>query len=408
MFSCENLQSSALKFFQQLSIEWRQVFTDMMKLAFLLFALVALSECLHKFPLIKGKTVRQKMQEKGQWDVFRQKYPYNPMAKFDSSYAVGTESMTNDADLSYYGVISVGTPAQSFTVLFDTGSSNLWVPSTYCSSQACTNHALFNPQQSSTYEGTSQTVSIQYGTGSMTGYLGYDTVEVGGITITNQIFGLSETEDDFMYYMVPDGILGLAFPSISSSGATPVFDNMMSQGLVSQDLFSVYLTSDSADGSVVIFGGIDSSYFTGSIYWIPLSSESYWQISMNSVTINGNAVACSGGCQAIVDTGTSYIVGPSSDIENLLSSLGASVDQNGDAFINCNSVGSLPDLTFTLGGYAFSIPPSAYVSQNSNGCMIDISNGGNSQLWILGDVFIREFYTIFDRSNNQVGLAVVA
>lgn len=68
--------------------------------------------------------------------------------------------------------------------------------------------------------------------------------QVAGIADTNQIFGLSQTEPgSFLYYSPFDGILGLAYPSIASSGATPVFDNMWNQGLVSQDLFSVYLSS---------------------------------------------------------------------------------------------------------------------------------------------------------------------
>lgn len=70
--------------------------------------------------------------------------------------------------------------------------------------------------------------------------------KVGGITVSNQIFGLSETEGQFMEYMQSDGILGLAFPSMAASGATPVFDNMMSQNLVSSDLFSVYLSRQNA------------------------------------------------------------------------------------------------------------------------------------------------------------------
>ncbi|XP_036390081.1 pepsin A-like [Megalops cyprinoides] len=377
----------------------------MMKLAVVLCALVAFSECLHKVPLIKGKTVREALQEKGLWEEYRKQHPYNPMAKF---YQSGLEPMTNDADLSYYGVISIGTPPQSFKVIFDTGSSNLWVPSVYCNSQACNNHARFNPQQSSTFQSTSQSLSIQYGTGSMTGFLGYDTVQVGGISVANQIFGLSQTEAPFMANMVADGILGLAFPSISSSGATPVFDNMMKQGLVSQDLFSVYLSGNEQAGSVVLFGGIDTSYYTGNIYWIPLSSETYWQISMESVTINGNVVACSGGCQAIVDTGTSQIVGPSSDISNIINYVGASMDQYGDSTVNCNSISSMPAITFTINGYAFTIPATAYVSQSYYGCNTGFGNGGSDQLWILGDVFIRQYYTIFDRGNNYVGLAQVA
>ncbi|XP_018617085.1 pepsin A-like [Scleropages formosus] len=375
-----------------------------MKWAVVLLAMVALSECQHKVPLIKGKTVRETMEEKGLWEDFRQKYPYNPMAKFDSSFAAADEPMTNDADLSYYGVISIGTPPQSFKVIFDTGSSNLWVPSVYCSSQACQNHQKFDPRQSSTFKWAGKSLSIQYGTGSMTGSLAYDTVRVASIVDTNQMFGLSQTEAPFMAHMVADGILGLAFASISSSGATPVFDNMIAEGLLSQDLFSVYLTSNSQSGSMLTLGGIDSSYYTGQIAWIPLSSETYWQITMESVTINGNVIACNGGCQAIVDTGTSLLVGPAADINNMNQWVGATVN-NGDAVVNCNNIQSMPDISFNINGYSFTIPASTYVRQSTYyGCRTGFS-GSDSNLWILGDVFIREYYSIFDRSNRMVGLA---
>ncbi|KAL1020841.1 hypothetical protein UPYG_G00005400 [Umbra pygmaea] len=375
-----------------------------MQWAVVLCALVALSECSFKIPLIKGKTARQTLMEKGIWEETRQKYPYRPMAKFIQT---GDESMTNDADLSYYGVISIGTPPQSFKVIFDTGSSNLWVPSVNCNSAACQNHAEFNPSESSTFTWANKPVSISYGTGSMTGQLAYDTVSLGGLTVTNQMFGASETEAPFMANMVADGILGLAFPSLAAGGATPVFDNMMSQGLVSQDLFSVYLSGNSAEGSVVSFGEIETNYFNGQITWIPLTSETYWQIQMDSVTINGNVVACSGGCQAIIDTGTSQIVGPDSDISNINNWVGATTDQYGQADVNCNNLPNMPEITFTLNGNAFTIPATAYTSQDY-GCHTGFGNGGSSQLWILGDVFIRQFYAIFDRQNNMVGLAAIA
>ncbi|XP_066499815.1 pepsin A-like [Hoplias malabaricus] len=374
-----------------------------MKLIVLLCALVALSESL-RIPLIKGKTARENLREQGRWEQYRLNHPYSPITKFSQS---GAESMTNDADLSYYGVISIGTPGQSFQVIFDSGSSNLWVPSVSCSSSACQNHNKFNPQASSTFQSTNQALSIQYGTGSMTGYLGYDNVQVGGITVQNQIFGLSQTEAPFMANMVADGILGLAYQSIASDDATPVFDNMMSQGLVSQDVFSVYLSSNGQQGSVVLFGEIDSSYYTGNINWIPLSSETYYQVTMDSVTINGQTVACSGGCQAIIDTGTSLIVGPTSDINNINSWTGATIDQYGDATVSCSNVQSMPSVTFTLNGYTFTIPASSYVTQDSYGCRTGFSGSGDS-LWILGDVFIRNYYTIFNRSSNSVGLAQIA
>ncbi|XP_033485642.1 pepsin A-like [Epinephelus lanceolatus] len=373
-----------------------------MKWLVVLSALVAFSECFHKIPLIKGKTARQDLQEKGLWEEYRKKYPYNPMVKFQQS---GTESMTNDADLSYYGVISIGTPPQSFSVIFDTGSSNLWVPSDYCNSQACQNHRKFNPQQSSTFKWGDQPLSIQYGTGSMTGYLAIDNVEVGGITVQNQVFGISRTEAPFMAHMTADGILGLAFQTIAADNVVPVFDNMVKQGLVSQPLFSVYLSSHGEQGSEVVFGGIDNSHYTGQVTWVPLTSATYWQIKMDGVKINGQTVACAGGCQAIIDTGTSLIVGPTNDINNMNSWVGASTNQYGESTVNCQNVGSMPEVTFTLNGHDFTIPASAYVSQNYYGCNTGFGQGGSDQLWILGDVFIREYYVIFDAQARYIGLA---
>ncbi|XP_071399518.1 pepsin A-like [Centroberyx affinis] len=375
-----------------------------MKWAVVVCAMVALSECLVQIPLEKGKSAREVLEEQGLWEEYRKTFPYNPTLKFDQSFAVGDESMTNDADLAYYGIISIGTPPQSFKVVFDTGSSNLWVPSIYCNSPACNNHDKFNPGTSSTYRHNGSPLSIRYGTGSMTGILGYDTVTVGGLPVRNQIFGMSETEAPFMQYMRADGILGLAYPRLSASGATPVFDNMMKEGLVNQDLFSVYLSSHAQGGSVVTFGGIDPSHYQGQITWIPLSNELYWQITVDSVTVNGQVVACNGGCQAIVDTGTSLIVGPQSSISSINSWVGAT-SQNRDYVVNCNSISQMPDVTFHIHGQEFTIPSSAYVRQSQYfGCRTGFGNGGSS-LWILGDVFIRQYYSVFNRAQNMVGLA---
>ncbi|XP_062384465.1 pepsin A-like [Sardina pilchardus] len=367
-----------------------------MKVAIILCSMLALSECMVRIPLNKVKTGREKLEEQGLWEEYSKKYPYRPFAKF-SSYAVGKEQMTNDADLAYFGVVSIGTPPQSFRVVFDTGSSNLWVPSVYCRSDACRARNKFSPSQSSTFMDTRRFLQIRYGTGSMTGFLGYDTVSVGGIQVPNQIFGLSVTEAPFMAHMQADGILGLAYPRLAAAGAQPVFTNMVQQGLV-KNYFSVYLSRNSESGSEVIFGGYDPNHYTGSIVWIPLSSETYWQITVDSVTVNGKTVACNGGCQAIVDTGTSLIIGPSSGISNMNYAVGGN-------YVRCGNIRNMPDITFNIHGHAFTLPASTYVRQsNYYGCNTAFSASGDS-LWILGDVFIREYYAIFDMGQNYVGLA---
>ncbi|XP_005140243.2 pepsin A-like [Melopsittacus undulatus] len=377
----------------------------------LLFSFVALAQCLgHRIPLRKGKSLRQALQEHGLLERYLKEHPYNPAAKYYES-GVSSEPMQNYMDDSYYGTISIGTPPQDFTVIFDTGSSNLWVPSVYCSSQPCSNHNLFNPAESSTFVSTNDSVYIAYGTGSMSGVLGYDTVRVADIDVYHQIFGLSETEPgDFFYYTPFDGILGLAFPSLASSGATPVFDNMMSEGLVAKDLFSVYLSKNEESGSFVLFGGIDPYYVRNGITWIPLSAETYWQITMDSVSINSMAVACSNGCQAIVDTGTSLLAMPSTALAQVYSVLG--VSSGGQVRIACSSRGSLPAIVFHINGAEFAVTPEAYVVERDGSCSLGFQSVGvpteSGELWILGDVFIREYYVIFNRATNSVGLSPLA
>ncbi|NWR07920.1 PEPA protein, partial [Paradoxornis webbianus] len=371
----------------------------------LLLALVGLAQGFQtRVPLRKMKSLRQRLQEQGLLESFLKQHPYNLAAKYFPGIAV--EALENYMDDEYFGTISIGTPPQEFTVVFDTGSSNLWVPSVFCSSPACRNHNRFNPAESSTFLSTNDTLFIAYGTGSMTGVLGYDTVDVAGINVRNQIFGLAETEPgDFFYYTPFDGILGLAFPSIASSGATPVFDNMMMENLVDRNLFSVYLSRDSQGGSFVLFGAIDPYYTTRGISWIPLSAETYWQITMESVSIKGSPVACSSGCQAIVDTGTTLLAVPIRAFRTLMRLLGAS--SSGE--ISCEAVSKLPSLIFHIHGKEFPVPPRAYVLRSNGYCTLGLQGMDTpteeGELWILGDVFIREYYVVFDRTNNKVGLS---
>uniref|UniRef100_A0A7N4NHT3 Peptidase A1 domain-containing protein n=1 Tax=Sarcophilus harrisii TaxID=9305 RepID=A0A7N4NHT3_SARHA len=303
----------------------------------------------------------------------------------------------------YFGKIYIGTPPQEFTVVFDTGSSNLWVPSVYCNSTACENHHRFSPSESSTFNSTEEPLSIQYGTGSMEGVLGYDTVS--SIVDPDQIFGLSTQEPGNIFtYSEFDGILGLGYPSLAVDQATPVFDNMMNKHLVAQNLFSVYMNRH-GPGSMLTLGAIDSSYYTGSLHWVPITVQGYWQFSVDRITVNGQVVACDGGCQAILDTGTSLLVGPSYDISNIQSVIGATQGQYGEFDIDCSSLSSMPTVVIHINGRQYPLPPSAYTIQMESVCTSGFQGDGSSQLWILGDVFIREYYSVFDRANNRVGLA---
>ncbi|NXT89878.1 PEPC protein, partial [Anhinga rufa] len=133
----------------------------------------------------------------------------------------------------YFGEISIGTPPQNFLVLFDTGSSNLWVPSTYC--------LWFNSSLSSTFSDIGVTYTLSYGFGDLWVELGYDTVTIQNIVIRSQEFGLSLDEPSRpFYYLDFDGILGMTFAGVGISGYDTLMQNMLRQNQLTEPIFSFY------------------------------------------------------------------------------------------------------------------------------------------------------------------------
>lgn len=324
--------------------------------------------------------------------------------------AIVKEPLTNYQDAQYYGVMSIGTPPQWFNILFDTGSSNLWVPSVHCDgNMACRTHHTYNSSRSSTSQQVGTNFSIQYGTGSLTGFLTTDVINVNGIIVKHQTFAeaVSEPGTTFVHARF-DGICGMGYPSISVDRVTPVFNNMVQQGLVSPPVFSFYLNRNPSaqPGGELIFGGSDPAHYISPFTYVPLSRRGYWQFKMDSVTVYVKGITvCQNGCQAIADTGTSLIVGPKGDIGTLNRAIGAIADQSGMMLVDCNKIYQLPKITFTIAGMEFTLNGEDYIIViNSNTCMSGLSPS-NSNLWILGDVFIGRYYTEFDMGNNRVGFA---
>nr|XP_006137281.1 cathepsin E [Pelodiscus sinensis] len=390
-----------------------------MKRLILLVLCLWLASGLQRVPLKRHKSLRKILREHGQLSKFWKAQNLDMVQYTEDCSAIPetNEPLINYLDMEYFGQISIGTPPQNFTVLFDTGSSNLWVPSIYCVSKACAVHSRFHPSDSSTYNEVGTPFSIQYGTGSLSGIIGSDQVTVEGITVSNQQFAESVSEPGTTFLDSEfDGILGLAYPSLAVDGVTPVFDNMMAQNLVDLPIFSVYMSrnADSSAGGEILFGGFDPSHFSGTLNWVPVTKQGYWQIQLDNIQVGGTVAFCAEGCQAIVDTGTSLITGPSKDIKEMQNYIGA-VPMDGEYAVECNNLNVMPDVTFTINGIPYTLNPQAYtLTDISDGMTFCTSGfqGLNMQppagpLWILGDVFIGQFYSVFDRGNNRVGLAPV-
>ncbi|MBN3311784.1 CATD protein, partial [Atractosteus spatula] len=319
----------------------------------------------------------------------------------------------------YYGVIGIGSPPQNFSVVFDTGSSNLWVPSVKCSflDLACWFHHRYDSRKSSSYVQNGTEFAIQYGRGSLSGFISQDTVTVC-LAIPAQQFAEAVKQPGLAFALARfDGILGMAYPSISVDGVPPVFDTAMANKLLPQNIFSFYINRDQTGpvGGELVLGGVDPSFYQGELHYVNVTRKAYWQIAMDGVAVGSQLSLCKGGCQAIVDTGTSLLIGPSQEIRALHKSIGAIPLLMGVAMIDCKKIPSLPVVSFSLGGKQFNLTGKDYVLNESQaGVSVCLSGFMGMDvpppagpLWILGDVFIGRYYSVFDREKDRVGFAPV-
>nr|XP_012958764.3 pepsin B-like [Anas platyrhynchos] len=373
-----------------------------------------LSEGVVRIQLRKYKSARELMREAGVLKDYLKKMKHDPARRyhFGRSYLVH-EPMASHLDSSFFGEISLGTPPQSFLVLFDTGSSNLWVPSTLCQTAACKNHATFDPRASSTFVNNGRTYTLSYGSGSLTVQLGYDTLKIQNIKVKHQEFGLSKNEpSEPFYYAQFDGIMGMAYPSLAVGGTPTVLQGMLQQNQLTQPIFSFYFSRHPTYnyGGELILGGVDKRLYTGEIVWAPVTQELYWQVAINEFAIGGSPTGwCSRGCQAIVDTGTFLLTVPQQYLNRFLQAVGAQETSYGYA-VECSQIHSLPTITFVINGTALPLRPSAYVLNSNGYCTLGIEatylgSQYGQPLWILGDVFLKEYYTVFDMAKNRVGFA---
>ena len=318
--------------------------------------------------------------------------------------------LTNFMNAQYYTEISLGSPPQTFKVILDTGSSNLWVPSTQCTSIACFLHTKYDSSASSSYKANGTEFKIQYGSGSMEGFVSNDNLRIGDLNIKGQDFAEATKEPGLAFAFGKfDGILGLAYDTISVNHIVPPFYNMINQGLIDEAVFSFRIGSSESDGGEAIFGGIDKSAYSGKLEYVPVRRKAYWEVELDKVAFGDDVLELEN-TGAAIDTGTSLIAVPTDIAEMLNTQIGAKRSWNGQYTVECSRVPNLPVLSLHMGGKAYPLEGSDYILQVQGTCIsaftgLDINLPGGGSLWIVGDVFLRKYYTVYDLGRNAVGFA---
>lgn len=322
----------------------------------------------------------------------------------------------------YYGQVSVGSPPQDFTVVFDTGSGNLLLPSKDCTDEACTGHKRFDSSLSATSmqiayadqpltpvkaDGTRDIVTITFGTGEMSGVYVRDNVCVGGGDICCKANFVAATEEsDEPFSLVPfDGILGLSLPQMAEGDSFAVLDQFVASGTLEHGLFGVFFGND-GEQSEITFGDYKKEQMATDIFWTPVTDPGYWQVKVEDITLSEKKQGiCKGDrkCQVAVDTGTSLLAGPSDVIDQLIEDLNVAQD--------CSNMKTLPDLGFIIGDHVLNLKPEDYVAQSNDGaCSLGLMSldipPPKGPLFIFGDPFLRKYYTVYDRQNLRVGFAL--
>jgi len=375
-------------------------------LAFLL--LFAAARATIEIPLIRTPSIRELARLKGLALPSRAE-----VLKYKYGVKVGSDvPISNYEDAQYYGPISLGTPNQNFNVVFDTGSSNLWVASKLCTNCGI-RHPSYDHTKSSTYAPNGTIFKIEYGSGPVSGFYSYD-------TLTWSTYKLTHTEFDVVTDVSGlgigwdlaafDGILGMGWQAIAVDNITTPWNLLWASGALTQNIFSFFLTDDPTRTGALTLGGTNTAHYTGPLQFVNLTHETYWQVEMSSMTISGSSVTSV--TKAVIDTGTSTLAGPVDDVKKIADMLGAHAVVPGEEYaIACEKMNSLPNVVIQMGGFTFTLTAKDYLLETTGDplCVLGILGldipPPTGPLWILGDIFIRKYYTAFDVANQRVGFA---
>ena len=322
-----------------------------------------------------------------------------------------TTALTNNNGLQYFGKIYVGEPGQQFQVIFDTGSKDLWVPGPRCSGGGCEPHTKFLPLSSTTFISphTADKI-ISYGTGEVKVESATDTIRVcdedsgcfaSAMEAKSQPVGLATRATEQPFRKLPfDGIFGLP----PSGSKTDLISSMFKDATGRPHIMGFYFSKDLARPGSAAFGGIDVGHVdkAAPVQWHNVTHGGReWTLELVDVAVNGERLhlcPVNGGCEALIDTGTSLVTGPSEKIDAILSRLQP-----------CNAAGNNADVDFIFRSpdgreVPYRLRPEDYELKFPGKCShgfgaLDVGE----DRWVIGNSFLRRFYSIFDDNTKQIG-----
>ncbi|OLN85606.1 Aspartic protease pep1-like protein 2 [Colletotrichum chlorophyti] len=364
-------------------------------------------------------------------------------ADLDGDQHVDVTAEDQQCDSILFYEVSIGTPPQKFKLEFDTGSSDLWVLharnlpfrtslnseqvfSTKLGSSFKTNHTIFDPSKSSTFKKLDgKTWKISYSDGSFAqGDCGTDNLVVGGLTVEKQVVELAENIAPQFSQTSGDGHLGLGFGSINSVQRDGSFrdpqntalDNMAAQAKVPKDaqLFTSAFYGEQDEGesrSFFTFGWIDTALVTASgkdVHWARVdNSQGFWMFPSESASVEGNSIVRDGN-KAIADTGTILALVSDEVCEALYGAIpGAKYDEKSQGYVFPVSlkVDDLPEFWIAVGGKDFVLQKEdlAFASAGEGFWYGSVQSRGSNGFDILGGVFLKSIYAIWDQGNLRFG-----
>ncbi|EFW99931.1 candidapepsin-4 precursor [Grosmannia clavigera kw1407] len=360
-------------------------------------------------------------------------------------------ALANRSDVAYYAKLSFGTPAQPQFVQLDTGSFELWLNPTcdglsLSDASFCEAVGNFNTSNSSTITPLNETKVLQYGIGSANISYVRDSIGLPGTTsVLKQVqFGVaSSTSDEFA------GILGIGFGQGLTTNYANFVDELTDQNITQVRAFSLALGSKDEQEGVVVFGGVDTSKFSGTLarvpiipaaqspdgvprYWVNMSSVSLTagkntestestgssktttktatKTSTSKATASTKAVTstyANSSMAVFLDSGSTLTLLPAGLADSIAADFGV-VDgpsSSGFYYVDCSYASANGTLNFAFPGVSISVPFHELVRQSGSQCMLGIQ--ASSQFALLGDTFLRSAYVpvVIDQTDNDIWMA---